>query len=184
MRSVLRQRDLPPYAHGLAASVARPLTVALGLGTALIAGPSAKKESAARCHKSGTIRPLGSIDHCTICGKEYIVNSARQRYCKDCAPGAYRQADREASKKWNEENNYYELRAQKPRRGQKVCVICGKPISPGTPRITCSEECDRLRIKWHQERTQIRQGTRKAPTTVNRLDKDFMAQRKKKREEK
>ena len=143
-----------------------------------------KKESAARCHKSGTIRPLGSIDHCTICGKEYIVNSARQRYCKDCAPGAYRQADREASKKWNEENNYYELRAQKPRRGQKVCVICGKPISPGTPRITCSKECDRLRIKWHQERTQIRQGTRKAPTTVNRLDKDFMAQRKKKREEK
>lgn len=140
-----------------------------------------KKESAARCHKSGTIRPLGSIDHCTICGKEYIVNSSRQRYCKDCAPGAYRQADREASKKWNEENNYYELRAQKPRRGQKVCVICGKPISPGTPRITCSEECDRLRIKWHQERTQIRQGTRKAPTTVNRLDKDFMAQRKKKR---
>lgn len=143
-----------------------------------------KKESAARCHKSGTIRPLGSIDHCTICGKEYVVNSARQRYCKDCAPGAYRQADREASKKWNEENNYYELRAQKPRRGQKVCVICGKPISPGTPRITCSEECDRLRIKWHQERTQIRQGTRKAPTTVNRLDKDFMEQRKKKMEEK
>ena len=117
-------------------------------------------------------------------GKSILSIRRASGTAKTVPAGAYRQADREASKKWNEENNYYELRAQKPRRGQKVCVICGKPISPGTPRITCSKECDRLRIKWHQERTQIRQGTRKAPTTVNRLDKDFMAQRKKKREEK
>ena len=61
MRSVLRQRDLPPYAHGLAASVARPLTVALGLGTALIAGPSAKKSQlhdATKVEQSGLLAVL------------------------------------------------------------------------------------------------------------------------------
>ena len=132
-----------------------------------------QKEADARRRKNGTIRPLGSIDHCTICGKEYIVNSARQRYCKDCAPEAYRQADREASKKWNKENNYYELRAQKPRRGQKVCVICGNPIPSGTPRVTCSPECDKLRKKYNQDKADIKRGKRKSPTAVERLDKDL-----------
>ena len=61
MRSVLRQRDLPPYAHGLAASVARPLTVALGLGTAPVAGPSAKKSQlhdATKVEQSGLLAVL------------------------------------------------------------------------------------------------------------------------------
>lgn len=30
-------------------------------------------------------RPLGSVDICKACGKPYIVNSARQRYCPECA---------------------------------------------------------------------------------------------------
>ena len=183
MRSVLRQRDLPPYAHGLAASVARPLTVALGLGTALIAGPSAKKS---QLHDATKVEQSGLLAVLTIVrsAEKSILSIRRARNTAKTVHREHIVRRTARSKKWNEENNYYELRAQKPRRGQKVCVICGKPISPGTPRITCSEECDRLRIKWHQERTQIRQGTRKAPTTVNRLDKDFMAQRKKKREEK
>jgi predicted nucleic acid-binding Zn ribbon protein len=106
-----------------------------------------QKEVAARYRKNGPNRSLGSIDHCIVCGKEYVVKSGRQRYCPDCAEDAVRQLDREASKKWNAENNFYERRSQQPRCGQKICVICGNPVPPGTPRITCSPKCNKLRIK-------------------------------------
>ena len=181
MRSVLRQRDLPPYAHGLAASVARPLTVALGLGTALIAGPSAKKS---QLHDATKVEQSGLLAVLTIVrSAEKSILSIRR--ARNTAKTVHREhIVRRTARRPKNGTRKIIIMSCGHRRGQKVCVICGKPISPGTPRITCSEECDRLRIKWHQERTQIRQGTRKAPTTVNRLDKDFMAQRKKKREEK
>ena len=136
-----------------------------------------QKEAAKRYRQNGPSRLLGSIDHCIVCGKEYVVNAGTQHYCPDCAEEAYRTLDREASKKWNAENKFYERRTPQQRRGQKVCVICGKPVPPGTPCITCSDECDKLRIKWHQDQAQIRQGTRKSPTTVNRLDNDFIPPR-------
>lgn len=131
-----------------------------------------QKEAAARYRKNGVDRPLGSIDHCTVCGKEYVVKSGRQRYCPECADDAVRQQDRMASKQWNAENNFYEERSQRSRSGQKVCVICGKPVPPGTPRITCSDECDRLRLKWNRGNTDFRRGKQASPPTVDRLDKD------------
>lgn len=133
-----------------------------------------QKENAKRYRQNGPARHLGSIDRCIICGKEYVVKSGGQHYCPDCAEEAVRQLDREASKRWNAENNFYEQRARQPRSGQKVCVICGKPISPGTARVTCSEECDKLRIKYNQDKAEIKRGNRKSPTTVERLDKDLL----------
>ena len=50
--------------------------------------------------RKGQTRRLGSIDKCEVCGKDYIVNSARQRYCPDCAPERYREVDREQSRGW------------------------------------------------------------------------------------
>lgn len=132
-----------------------------------------EKESTKRYRDNGPTRPLGSIDHCIVCGKEYVVKSGLQHYCPDCAGEAVRQLDREASKKWNAENNFYQQRSQKPRSGQKICVICGKPVPPGTPRVTCSEECDKLRIKYNQGKAEIKRGTCKFPTTVERLGKEF-----------
>lgn len=131
-----------------------------------------QKEAAKRYRQNGPARPLGSIDHCIICGKEYVVESGNQHYCPACAPEAYQQLDREASKKWNYENNFYEQRSQQPRSGQKICVICGKPVPPGTARITCSEECGKLRLKWRQDRADLKRGLRKSPTTVDCLDKE------------
>ena len=55
-----------------------------------------EKESAKHYRDNGPSRPLGSIDRCSVCGKEYVVNSARQRYCPACAPEAIREVDREA----------------------------------------------------------------------------------------
>ena len=152
-------------------------------GATFDGGPSARycpscrairrKENAKRYRQNGPARPLGSIDHCIVCGKEYVVKSGLQHYCPDCAEEAVRQLDREASKKWNAENNFYEQRSQQPRSGQKICVICGKPVPPGTPRVTCSEECDKLRIKYNQDKAKIKRGNRESPTTVERLDKEF-----------
>lgn len=152
-------------------------------GTTFDGGPSArycpscrairKKENAKRYRQNGPARRLGSIDHCIVCGKEYVVKSGLQHYCPDCAEEAVRQLDREASKRWNAENNFYEQRYQQPRRGQKICVICGKPVPPGTARITCSDECDKLREKYNRGKMDLKRGDRKSPTTVERLDKEL-----------
>lgn len=129
-----------------------------------------EKESAKRYRDNGPTRPLGSIDRCSVCGKEYVVNSARQRYCPVCAPEAIREVDREASKKWNAENGFYD-RTQLERSGQKICVICGKPVPPGTPRVTCSDECDRLRKKKMRAEINFKRGRKKSIPDITRLDK-------------
>ena len=49
-------------------------------------------------------RPLGSTDKCTVCGKEYVVKSSRQKYCPECAYDAVREVDRPASRAWNREH--------------------------------------------------------------------------------
>lgn len=129
-----------------------------------------RKEAAARYRKNGVDRPLGSIDYCTVCGKAYVVKSGRQRYCPECADDAVRQQDRMASKEWNAENNFYD-RTPLERSGQKVCVICGKPVLPGTPRITCSDECDRLRKKKIRSEADFKRGKQKSTLNINRINK-------------
>ena len=131
-----------------------------------------KKADAKRYRKTGASRPLGSIDRCTVCGKEYVVNGGRQRYCPDCAPEAVREVDRAASRAWNAAHDWKAKRRETPRNGQKVCVICGQPVPPGTPAVTCSPECNKLRLKRLWDDADIRRGKRKSPTTVKRLDKD------------
>lgn len=100
-------------------------------------------------------RPLGSIDHCKVCGKEYVVNSARQKYCPDCAHGAVREIDREASKKWNQDHKeeYFPSRNEKRRAYPKSCKVCGKIfLSNGSPTQCCSDECRRELKRQRQKR--------------------------------
>ena len=68
-----------------------------------------QRESSRRHKANGTARPLGSTDYGAVCGKPYIVNSARQRYCADCAYDAVRAVDRPASRAWNQahKDTYY-----------------------------------------------------------------------------
>jgi predicted Zn-ribbon and HTH transcriptional regulator len=63
-------------------------------------------------------RPLGSTDKCVVCGKEYVVNSARQKYCPECAYDAVREVDRPASRAWNREHKdtYYPAKNEKRRK--------------------------------------------------------------------
>jgi hypothetical protein len=70
------------------------------------------KQSKQRYLASGPSRPLGSIDYCKVCGNPYTVNSARQKYCPDCAYEAVRSVDRPASRAWNQahKETYYPAR--------------------------------------------------------------------------
>lgn len=66
-------------------------------------------------------RPLGSIDHCTVCGNPYTVKAARQKYCPDCAKEAVRAADRPKSRQWNQEHKetYYPDKNAQRREARK-----------------------------------------------------------------
>lgn len=41
-------------------------------------------QAAARCRKLGSMRKIGSVDKCQICGAEYTVKSPNAMYCKKC----------------------------------------------------------------------------------------------------
>ena len=58
-------------------------------GATFMAGPSSKfcpaclaerkREQAARRRRTGTLRPIGSVDKCLSCGQEYIVTGGKQK---------------------------------------------------------------------------------------------------------
>lgn len=129
-----------------------------------------EKERAAKYRKNGAARHLGDLDRCEACGQDYVVTSGLQKYCPACAVEVVREKDREASKRWNAENHYYERRTQTQRSGQKICVICGKPVPPGSPRVTCSAECDKLRKQRIRADVDMRRGRRVSPSEIKRLD--------------
>ena len=125
-----------------------------------------RKESAARRSKEGTIRPLGSIDTCEICGGEYVVNSARQRYCKNCAAEAVRQNVNPRKAEYAKENMERLKEQQKElRKDRNVCVICGAVFHASTATVTCSDKCAAELRKLRQREVDYRAGRRKRPPT-------------------
>ena len=63
-----------------------------------------KREQTNRCKRDGAVRKLGSIDHCQICGKEYIVEGGLQRYCASCAAKHLKEVDNAASLEYKKKN--------------------------------------------------------------------------------
>ena len=171
MRSVSRKRDRRPYGNAPAGYAESNFPAVQGHGIAQSADRSGRKRR--RQSSAGTAQNVlwGAWITVPYVWKEYIVKSGRQRYCPDCAAEAVREVDREASKQWNKENGFYEKRRLSPRNGVKICVICGKPVPAGTPSITCSEECDRLRLRLSGQNVRIRNGKRKTEPTISRLDR-------------
>lgn len=102
-----------------------------------------RRNQSAEHKRRGTIRPLGSIDKCVVCGRDYIVNSARQRYCPTCAPEAVREVDRIQSKAWNKEHTTPAQRrdVRHNASAQIPCRICGKLFRPTSSAETCSPVC-------------------------------------------
>ena len=124
-----------------------------------------QREAKARARAKGKPdRPLGSIDICEVCGKEYVVKGARQRYCPACAQQAIREADRPMSRAWNSahKDTYYPARNAKRRKGLSTCIVCGKQFdAQGTCRLTCSPECHKARAKAKQREYDARRSPRK-----------------------
>lgn len=108
---------------------------------------AARRENDAAYHRNSAARPIGSTDLCDKCGQPYIVNSSRQRYCKDCAPSAVAANVRDAKRVY--QNDYAaQLGSDRNdnRRRSKICLFCGAVFQSGTARVTCSPECeDKLR---------------------------------------
>lgn len=131
-------------------------------GSEFLGGPSAKRcpkcavearrEVQREYRKHGVMRPLGSLDKCIVCGKEYIVNGGSQKYCPGCRREAGLKKQRERIRKDPAE----QLAKQQERRRQlqKVCVYCMRTFKSSTSTNTCSDFCreENKKLKLCQSR--------------------------------
>jgi membrane protease subunit (stomatin/prohibitin family) len=111
-----------------------------------------QKAAKQRYQSKGPSRALGSMDKCEICGKEYIVKSARQRYCPDCAEEAVKKADNAQGREYMQE-----YRKTRQRKTTRFCVLCGQPIPDGRQKY-CSDACLNASAKESQRKTEERRG--------------------------
>ena len=132
-----------------------------------------------RRKKTGDIRPLGSIDRCERCGKDYTVNGPNQRFCPDCQPIHAVEYDRKTSLEFYHANKErinpirYERRRIDPVR---PCIICGTLFPHrGTVRITCSKECEREHNRRQRKKywPRIRQAQRGRAKRIRELWEAF-----------
>jgi len=131
--------------------------------------------------RQGTKRPLGSIDHCLKCGKEYIVNSARQKYCPDCAYEAVREIDRmqgrgnlaravrKYGQSYKEQIKKEKIKAWHANKTAKICPICGKSFMPAYnyKRSTCSDICQKNYVRYAAALSHYKSGKIKTEPILN-----------------
>ncbi len=114
-----------------------------------------QREADRRHKKNGTARPIGSTDLCKRCGKEYIVNGARQMYCPECSKIAVPEKTRQQSREYNAAHR--EALAQnkaESRKGRNICVVCGALFDAKTVTVTCSPECAKVRKRQIQQKAE------------------------------
>ena len=123
-----------------------------------------KKQQKKAYNRRNPARPLGSTDICESCGKPYIVNSSRQRYCPECAKEQVGKNIREHKREYMAENKEKSQSLKDETRGKRyVCVICGKEFEKHTTEVTCSPQCRKEYIRRKQNTADIRRGKRKLP---------------------
>ena len=108
--------------------------------------------------RAGEVRPLGSVDQCTHCGKDYIVNGGLQRYCPECAPVVVKDHDNAQGRA---RDNLEAVAAAKQRAKERpketytsVCPTCSKVFDhTDRRRKYCSSECRHTSVR---ERDRLR----------------------------
>ena len=102
------------------------IRVCMDCGAEFPGGPRARRcaacaELARRTYKQGkTIRPLGSTDQCKWCGKDYTVESGRQKYCSpECMKKAVSEWHRERKKGYHIESGQ-DVKKHERRLEQKI----------------------------------------------------------------
>ncbi len=92
--------------------------------------------------KRGTVRPIGSIDKCIICGAEYIVNSGRQKYCSPaCQRVGVLEWQREHKKGYSKASGQDAKKQERRDAQQKICVYCLRKFKSNKPTNLCSDYC-------------------------------------------
>lgn len=129
------------------------------------------QERTKQYHRDGPARPIGSIDLCERCGKEYTVNSGMQKYCPDCAKIAVRETVNAQARKWKQLHlDDVKKKRLEMKKDRRVCIICGKPFSSIAPTVTCSPECAAENKRHIQARTDYKRGKAKIERTIKKAD--------------
>lgn len=119
----------------------------------------AQQETNRRHKKTGTKRPLGSVDKCVMCGKEYIVVSGRQKYCSDaCQRKGVLEWQREHKRGYSKTSGQDVKKQERRKQAQKICVYCLRPFTSDKPTNTCSDYCRMEQAKLIQCIADINRG--------------------------
>lgn len=121
----------------------------------------AQQETSRRHKKTGTKRPLGSIDKCQWCGGEYIVTSGRQKYCPKCKDEAVLAWQREHKRGYYKASGQDVKKAERRKRAQKICVYCLQTFMSDTSTNVCSDYCRKEYQKLQQCLADINRGYRR-----------------------
>lgn len=121
-----------------------------------------------RQNKYGAIRPLGSIDQCESCGKDYVVNSGLQRYCKACAEAAILANTRAHKRAYNAANPDIINKARQLRSGNGVCAVCGGLLPKGIVAVTCSPECAAEQLRRNRQKAERNRTEKKRAQRVKK----------------
>ena len=118
---------------------------------------------------AGSVRSLGSVDLCQVCGGEYIVTGALQMYCPACAADAVRDkvlpTKRSRARYHAEEQS---ARKKELRKESAVCAYCGALYTPTDAAVTCSEQCAKEYKRIVQGMADYKRGRRKKPPAHER----------------
>lgn len=136
-----------------------------------------------RRERKGQTRKVGGTDKCEVCGKDYIVNSARQRYCPDCAPERIREVDREQSRGWlqraidahGEEylSGHLKRKREAYRReneNKRICPMCGGIVPFGEKKF-CSEQCQSAATRYAYAKYSYKHGRLKTEPNLEDYQK-------------
>jgi len=138
-------------------------------GTEFYGGPRARRcpdcaykarhETSKRHKRTGTIRPLGSVDRCVICGNEYIVVSGRQKYCSSaCQRKGVLEWQRVHKRGYDKISGQDIKKTERRKRTKKICVYCLRTFVSDKPTNLCSDYCRREQKKLTQCIADINRG--------------------------
>lgn len=118
----------------------------------------ARQETSKRHRKTGTRRPLGSIDKCQWCGTDYVVTSGRQKYCSKCKHDAVLAWQREHKRGYSKKSGQDKKKRDRRNRVQKICVYCLRAFTSDTSTNLCSDYCRKEQKKLTQCMADINRG--------------------------
>lgn len=122
-------------------------------------GREMKKETNRKHREVGAKRPLGSVDSCTICGKEYVVASGRQKYCSpSCQRIGVLEWQKEHKRGYSKKSGQAKKKLERRRQAKKVCAYCLQTFTSDTTTNLCSDYCRAEQKKLQQCIYDIKRG--------------------------